>query len=197
MLATGAILLASGLVCQTANAALLITFYQDGSDVKAVTSGELSVGTGTLQVADSSALLDGSSTSLQGVHARSDQSTYDIYSGGSSTDSDLIASPDYFTGDTFGYTGTQVIANDDIESFDGLDDDNQIVNVLNPSTTWVWENTTLSDIGLGGLSTTSEVVYTSSAGDTISFASTTSVPEPSSILMLALGAVGFTLRRRR
>ena len=58
--------------------------------------------------------------------------------------------------------------------------------------TMTWNGVSLNDMGLGHLTTTPQVVYQNN--DTISFVT---VPEPSSSMILGLGTMLFTLKRRR
>ena len=124
-----------------------------------------------------------------------DSGLINVVTGGTAGTSGLIASPTDFNGDSFGFDGVSVFFGNDVSREIELGPGNILVNVLEPETTFIFENTTLAAIGLGALSNTPEIVYTAGTGDTISFVSV--VPEPSSIMMLALGALGFTLRRKR
>lgn len=168
---------------------LLVSFYQDGNDVKAVTSGEIRVLNTATSINSGDQLVGDSDTLI----ALDDGILVYSVSGGTTTASSLNADPDNYSGDSFGYDGETVYADDGQAEFDaGL---GILVNVMEPETTWTWENTTLSAIGLGALDSSGQIVYTAdTTNDTISFVL---VPEPSSTLMLAIAASGFVLRRKR
>ena len=188
-LSAGFLLVGAGLYIQPVDAALLIEFSQNGSDVVAVTSGTLEV-FGASSMA-STGDLSGGADNLFGL----DNGLINVVTGGMAATSGLIASPTDFNGDSFGFDGVSVFFGQDVDVENELGTGGVLINVLEPETTFIWENTTLAAIGLGALSNTPEIVYTAGTGDTISFVSV--VPEPSSIMMLALGALGFTLRRKR
>ena len=188
-LSAGFLLVGAGLCIQPADAALLIGFSQNGSDVVAVTSGTLEVFSPSSMA--STGDLSGGADNLFGL----DSGLINVVTGGVASTSTLIASPTDFNGDSFGFDGVSVFFGGDVSREIELGTGGVLINVLEPETTFIWENTTLAAIGLGALSNTPEIVYTSGAGDNISFVSV--VPEPSSIMMLALGAFGFTLRRKR
>lgn len=188
-LSAGFLLVGAGLCIQPADAALLIGFSQNGSDVVAVTSGTLEVFSPSSMA--STGDLSGGADNLFGL----DSGLINVVTGGTAGTSGLIASPTDFNGDSFGFDGVSVFFGGDVSREIELGPGNILVNVIEPETTFIFENTTLAAIGLGALADTPEIVYTSGTGDTISFVS--AVPEPSSIMMLALGALGFTLRRKR
>jgi len=65
-----------------------------------------------------------------------------------------------------------------------------------PNTTWTWDSMSLSDIGLGALTTTPEEVFAGPGSvDTISIAK--AVPEPSTVLLLTGGLAGLAALRRK
>ncbi len=197
-----------------AEASITISFSQQGSDVVAVASGSLR--TAEFVTNDTSGQLgfaDGISASSNGLVAFEPSDTtggivtgggnllnFSTGSGVTSLPTNFFVSPDStssFTGTAFGFADNSLfIEQGEFDNeFDSTLDVPQFVSIIEPNTVWTFQNQTLSGIGLGAFSTAgfSQVVYTDNlTGDTIVFA-----PEPSSMLMLALGAVGFTFRRRR
>ena len=196
-----------------AEASITISFTEQGNDVIAITRGSLR--TAQFGSFDRSGVLgfaEGISASSEGLIA--------VDPAGSATGGTILdfnnnsgvfslpdaflvssATPSFFTGTAFGFgfADNSLFIEDGEARNGGFDDSVGIggasVAIIEPTTVWTFQNQTLEDIGLGFLSTpdASQIVYTDNlTGDTIIF-----IPEPSSMLMLALGAVGFTFRRRR
>jgi len=109
------------------------------------------------------------------------------------TASGLSVAPTSASGDAFGFTLINGVIDFLIISLEALEQEAPGEFEISPETTFTFANQTLESIGLADLTQEGQVVYTNTlTGDTIVF-----IPEPSSMMMLALGAVGFTLRRRR
>lgn len=173
-----------GTLSSSADAAVVISFSQVGNDVHGILSG------GILLSATPSNNDIGSTGSLSANTNRlfswaDNNPSWDRYNGGSNQLTGLSANPTTFTGsESFGYA-TSVLYVGAGATPSGI---------YTPTGTFIWENNTMTSIGLGNL--TSQIAYTAATGDTIVF-SAVSVPEPSSTVLLGVGCAAFSLRRRR
>ncbi|BDS07668.1 hypothetical protein NT6N_27080 [Oceaniferula spumae] len=174
-----------------AGAAVTVTFRQNpNGTVTGILSGTLSLPTGTQVTAGAppSDQFAGDSSNLSFV---SSASNYQIgLSYGSITASELDIAPDAFTGpETFGFNGSNLSMG--LAPVPG--------GSVTPVGTFVWSAADLftvfgeSKLDLG-IWMNPQVAWTATSGDTISFVA---VPEPSSSLMVTLGAGLLMLRRRR
>lgn len=172
-----------------AQAVVLVTFSQSGNDVIATLSGSLLLPQDSdRNLDDSLGALDASGTINSLYYLFSSPATYDEYTNGQSFASGLSQTPNSFSGSVgFGYALEYVL----VEGSSSPGD------TITPTGTWTWNNTTLAAIGLGSLTTTPVIVHrlAPSSDDTIQFVST--VPEPSSSVLLGLGATALVFRRRR
>jgi hypothetical protein len=173
----------------SAQAVVLITFAQDGSNVTATLSGSLRLPEAADRLFnDNNAAFDnvmGTTTSL--FAGKTGAPFGDIYGFGQAFASGLSQSPDSFSGPfSFGYNGPSltVVGSSSPEG------------TVTPTGTWTWNNTTLAGIGLGSLTTTPVVVYETGAADRPDTIRFVAVPEPSTAL-LGLGASALLFRRRR
>lgn len=177
-----------------AQGAVVVYFHQDGNDVKATAKGDLKVLNGSLSAGLGEKLI-GQADTLVGL--KNGVLVYSLTNGTSQLSS-LDTSPTSFTGASFGYENNVLYYEFDSVTESVFDSQlNQVVSTVELETTWVWQGVTLNGIGLAGLTATEQLVYTvGSTNDTISFALTT-VPEPSSVVTLAVAALGFLVMRKR
>ena len=196
-----------------AEASITVFFFEQDNNVIARTSGSLQTGafSGVTNVQAQGLSLGGGSTGLLGINDTGGFGAgglIQVNSGGRQilgNNGGLSVAPTSFSRDAFGFTQSPgeesllFIANGGAQPFQVTNQQGfpqGIGALISPRTVFTFENTTLDDLGLSALvgpSVQPLTVYTDNlTGDTIVF-----VPEPSSMLMLALGAVGFTFRRRR
>lgn len=114
---------------------------------------------------------------------------YLSWNDGSPVDSGLSQVPDFAEGDTFGFTsfGPTYVPS------------SALGTTFTPNTLWIWNNTTLADIGLGGLTADPFLVHNTAWGEHVYFAA---IPEPATQALLLGAAVGVLAiirakRRRR
>lgn len=187
ILAAGAFTLLS--LSDSAQAVVLVTFAQSGSNVTATLSGSLRLPTFASRFVDEGSpspyAVLGSTDSLSATVA---PDLIDVYLG-THFSSGLNQNPDSFSDlVSFGYAGLFLIVNSTIEPS----------STIMPTGFWQWNNKTLADIGLDYLTTTPVIVYETGGSvrtDTIQFVA--AVPEPSSAALLGLGAATLAFRRRR
>ena len=173
----------------SAEAVVLVTFSQSGNDVVATLSGSLLLPQDSdRNLDDSLGALDASGTTNSLYYLFSSPATYDEYTNGQSFASGLSQTPNSFSGSVgFGYAFEYIL----------VEGSSSPGGTLSPTGTWTWNNTTLAAIGLGSLMSTPVIVHRMafSSDDTIQFVST--VPEPSSSVLLGLGATALLFQRRR
>lgn len=189
------VLFSSFTLFSPAPAAVLITFQQDGPHVTATLSGSIDFfflnSTPSKDLTSPTHSSGGDNTQLW----VDDTTPFDVYMSGVFTESPLTVAPDTpdgagFSGLTnFGYEGQLLFVPADWSQFD----------THTVEGTWRWSNNTLAGIGLGSLTATPEVVYSivSANGDVKDTISINTVPEPSSTLLLGLGAFSLVARRHR
>lgn len=176
----------------SAEAVVTITFSQVGSDVHGVITGTLNTGALSTETFRSSGSLGGanslgvpttnSSLGITGQFVRS------FSNSGTINLSDLKSRPTEFLDglidNPFGYVGGGIFADANIVSG----------SIISPIGTFVWEERSLSDIGLGSL-TTQTVWTANTGGDYIQFVK--AVPEPSVVLLGIIGFLSVVARRSR
>jgi len=177
-----ALLVASSLVLpNVAQAAVIFTFAQVGNNVVATTSGSI-----TLPDEVSFTFTYTATTNNNGQLYYVNGST-DAYGGGYFQDTGMFPSTFTATGDVFSYAGDVLYVPSGLY-LPG--------SVVTPHSTYTWANVLLSDLFTPDLTTTPLLVYEASNGgnNSISFVA---APEPTRALLLAFGALGLLMRRKR
>jgi len=177
-----AILVASSLVCPAiTQSAVLYTFAQVGNDVVATPSG-------SLIIPEDVSPYDGGSQHSVSVVANglaywsgNVQVYWDGYSEILGLDSSV---PVLGTGETFGFRSDALY----------LPEGTSPGESYTPTAVFRWTDTTLGEL-FSSLPLTSMVMHTTRNGETISFIA--AAPEPSRALLLAFGALGLLMRRKR
>lgn len=171
------------------DAAVTLTFAQVGQNVTATWSGSILTFTnggglfgagqfpnpGTATVG--SQAISGSSAGGESVRT--------FGSGGTSTPTILLPASGTYVGSTFGFSNTTLYYPDSAAG-----------TVFSPSGTMTFANTTLAAIGAASFNNTLAFTGAGNTGGDREIRLTT-IPEPSSILLLGLGAAGFVTRRQR
>lgn len=173
------LILAVSSTCASAKAGVIVTFQEIAGNVIATTSGSIELPP-TAELNFSGDFLGGAPDRLYWLSGNTSR-----FDGGTFASTSLITPPTTGSGSSFGFGGPYIY----------FDESVPLGSVYSPLTTWTWDSADLASIGLGSLSQTPAVVYTSSTGGTVSFA-TTAVPEPASFLMVA-GFGGLAMLRRR
>jgi hypothetical protein len=171
----------------SAEAIVTVTFSQSGANVIGVISGNIILPDAAHNPVNNGNAFSTSSTGSSNALWSYVPGLYDEYTGGTNFGSSLNKNPDSFSGtSTFGFLSGSFLT----------DGSAAVGGSFTPNGTWTWSDTTLADIGLGGLTSTPITVYRahSTSNDTIQFAA---VPEPSSFALLGLGATSLLVRRRR
>ena len=178
-----------------AQAAITLTFSQVGPNVIAIASGSAVLpGAGVLS--NDFPGLGGSEAFNNSLNARADGDIYDIYFSGTATVSLLIVAPDAGSIETngFGYADSMLLVGD-----------HTLVpgSFWTPQQTFTWTNQSLTDIFGGVAPTETKTVYRFAnweatglpSENRIDFAFA-AIPEPSSVLLIALSSSLFLIRRR-
>lgn len=155
------------------------------TDVKATWTGQLELGDEVGNRAQASTLLY---ADQRGIAALTTGVTYSIYVGGS-TNTGLTYGTGAFTstGDlSLGFYDSEVYYDGDVVAEIDFDVNPYSVTILGES---------LASLNAESFNDT--LAYTMRSGDTISYTTVSSVPEPSSTFLVSLGAIGCVLRRRR
>ncbi|YCM46978.1 PEP-CTERM sorting domain-containing protein (plasmid) [Verrucomicrobiaceae bacterium 227] len=182
---------------QNSEAVITVAFEETGGDVVATISGELDL-TGLTRGIDDNLGSRGvsayTSTRLLQIGTSGDGGSFDRYSDGTHVAFTLSMAPSSHTiSETFGYTGDQLYV-------PGATPLNASAYTPAAGMTMTWSGMSLADIGLGTLSATPITVWNNpnATGDAgaIQFVGS-SVPEPSSSLLLGLAGLGFISRRKR
>jgi hypothetical protein len=182
ILTTGAFLLLTFSLINSARAGVIILFEEVNGDVVATTTGSIQV------PADARDAFSPTGSGFYGDTLGLYLSgAVDVWRGGSFVESGLSLAPTSAEGDTFGYYDDELDLAPELaaESF------------YSPHTTWIWEGQTLESIGLDYLTSVPFLVYDRD-GQTISFAVESSIPEPAVVsLLMGAGVLAFACVRRR
>ncbi len=166
-------------------AAVTLTFAQVGQNVTATWSGTYltySSGGGVATYIPGANIASNSVIGLTGAQVRS----FGQGNGNTFTNTPLVGAVGTYAGGDFGYIGTTLYYPNAAHGG----------TVFSPAGTMTFANTTLAALGAGQFNNT--LVFTgggSVAGSREIRLDT--IPEPSSILLLGLGAAGFVTRRQR
>lgn len=174
------ILLTFGSLAVGANAAIVITFEETGGNVIATTSGSILLPPVIdFNFSHSSYVANGSDKRLTYLRT----GTANVYTDGVHGAMPLTTRPTSGSGATFGIEFGQMYTDSAVSSG----------SMYSPVTTWIWNSHTLASIGLGSLTSSPTVVYTSSNNQTVSIAA---IPEPSISLLFGISALALASRRR-
>lgn len=158
---------------------ILITFNEVAGDVVASTSGTIQVPS-TPTFFFGGPFLNGAPNQLSWL-----SSNVNRYGGGVNAGFSLNSTPTTGSGDFFGIEDSFIFFNNSLP----------LNSFHSPNTTWTWDSTDLTTIGLGALSQTPTLVYTASNGETVSFVS--AIPEPSSFAFMGIGFLAYCMRRQK